>query len=345
MKNIIVFFCLAFSVTVQAQKEKTLAYINAYKELAITEMMRTGVPAAIKLAQGILESQSGESDLAKHSNNHFGIKCKTEWTGEKTYHDDDARGECFRVYTNPAESFKDHSDFLKTRAHYAFLFKIDPTDSEAWAKGLKKAGYATLPTYPQRLLKVIKDYQLDEYSLVAIARLKNGETPDQITTVAVSKPFVPAPVIQEVSLKTKFPAAVMPDPVTTTKNSQYPDGIFTINHAKVIYANAGVSLLALADQHALSLSKLLDYNELPEMDILDTNRLLFLEKKMKKGAADLHLVTTDETLHDICQKEGIRMESLLEYNKLKKGASLSAGEKLYLRPATPATGKLTAKSR
>lgn len=173
MKKIILAICLLVSLSVQAQKQAVEAYINTYKELAITEMLRTGVPASIKLAQGILESQSGESDLAKKSNNHFGIKCKTEWTGDKTYHDDDERGECFRVYPSVADSYKDHSDFLRSRPHYAFLFQLNPTDAEAWAKGLKKAGYATSSTYPQRLLKVINDYHLQQYSLLALERQGN----------------------------------------------------------------------------------------------------------------------------------------------------------------------------
>lgn len=173
MKKIILAICLLVSLSVRAQKQSVEAYINTYKELAITEMLRTGVPASIKLAQGILESQSGESDLAKKSNNHFGIKCKTEWTGDKTYHDDDERGECFRVYPSVADSYKDHSDFLRSRPHYAFLFQLDPTDTEAWARGLKKAGYATSTTYPQRLLKVINDYQLQQYSLLALERQGN----------------------------------------------------------------------------------------------------------------------------------------------------------------------------
>jgi flagellum-specific peptidoglycan hydrolase FlgJ len=173
MKKLVLFSLVLMATAAQAQKEKAEAYVNTYKELAIAEMLRTGVPAAIKLAQGILESQSGESDLAKTSNNHFGIKCKTEWTGARTYHDDDEKAECFRVYATVEESYRDHSDFLKNRPYYADLFKLDPTDYEGWAYGLKKAGYATSPTYPQQLLKVINDYNLQQYSLEALERQKH----------------------------------------------------------------------------------------------------------------------------------------------------------------------------
>ena len=158
------------SLQVTAQLLTTESYIQQYKELAIAEMRRTGVPAAIKLAQAILESQSGKSSLALTANNHFGIKCKTEWTGGRTYKDDDEKGECFRVYASAEQSFIDHSDFLKNRPYYASLFTLDPMDMEAWAYGLKKAGYATSSTYPQSLLKVIKDYQLEKYNAEALGK-------------------------------------------------------------------------------------------------------------------------------------------------------------------------------
>lgn len=147
-----------------AQAQVTLDYINKYKGIAIKEMKRTGIPASITLAQAIVESGSGESILAKQANNHFGIKCKTEWTGEKMYKDDDAKNECFRVYPNAESSFIDHSNFIKNRPYYAALFELDPVDDTAWAYGLKKAGYATEKDYPNSLLKVIDLYELAQYN-------------------------------------------------------------------------------------------------------------------------------------------------------------------------------------
>ncbi len=314
MKKLAFFFLLLSAISVRAQRDKTEAYINTYKELAIAEMIRTGVPAAITLAQGVLESQSGQSDLAKGSNNHFGIKCKPEWTGARMYHDDDLKGECFRVYTTVEESYRDHSDFLKNRPFYTSLFKLDPADHEGWAKGLKKAGYATNPKYPQQLMKVIEDYNLQQYSKEALVRLKTG-----IQTA-------PAPVV----LNTLPQNNGMRD-IVATKTTIFPEGIFTINHSKVIYATAGTSLLSLASQYDVPLARLLDFNELPPMEVLDNNRLIFLEKKLKKGAGDFHIVAEGETLHDISQLEGIRLESLLEYNNLKQGTLLSAGTKIYLK--------------
>lgn len=129
------------SVQMIAQKrEDVIAYITTYKDLAMSEMKRTGLPAAIKLAQGIHETEAGKSDLVRRSNNHFGIKCKSAWTGGKVFHDDDAQGECFRSYGRPEDSYMDHSDFLKNSQRYAFLFDLDPTDYEGWAYGLKKPG-------------------------------------------------------------------------------------------------------------------------------------------------------------------------------------------------------------
>lgn len=349
MKQLVLLFCLAFAFTARAQKEKVMAYIDSYKELAMAEMQRTGVPAAITLAQGILESQWGESPLAKTSNNHFGIKCKTEWTGARTYHDDDEKGECFRVYHSAEESYRDHSDFLKTRPHYAFLFKLDPTDYAGWASGLKKAGYATSPTYPQRLLKLINDYQLQQYSLAALTRnqapvneLSGQSKPvtadpapvaDQPVVAATQKAVQPEPATTAVASNTNSLPAV---PVAVSKRTSYPSGIFAINNTRVIHATEGTSLLSLANQYDIPLSKLMEYNDLPSMDILDTDRLMFIERKPKKGAVDFHVVAEGETLHSICQQEAIRLDSLLEYNRLGRGSNVNAGEKIYLRPATAA---------
>lgn len=371
---------LVFALNVNAQKEKTEQYIQQYSELAIQEMIRTGVPAAIKLAQGILESQSGESDLVKRSNNHFGIKCKTEWTGDKTYHDDDEKGECFRVYPDATASYKDHSDFLKTRPHYNFLFKLDPTNYEAWANGLKKAGYATSPTYPKSLIKVIRDYQLDRFNQMALERsavLAKNYTPatapynapkkdatkqkETITTVLVEETITDDPEEEEEEAVTTTKAtgtntASVPvsaaTPVSTSaaspastplsapedkqetpvkKISAYPEGIFSINQCKVIYANAGISLLALAQQYNITLSKLLEYNEMGNVEILEQDQLIFLEKKQKRGSSDYHVVRQGENLYSIAQTEGVRLENILQYNNISKESTPAPGNKIYLK--------------
>ena len=138
-------------------------YIEKYAPLAVSEMYRSGVPASITLAQGLLESGNGQSELARMSNNHFGIKCHNNWKGGKVYYDDDAKGECFRKYSHPSESYRDHSDFLRYRDRYKFLFDYRVTDYKSWAYGLKKAGYATDPKYPKKLINLIEEYNLQQY--------------------------------------------------------------------------------------------------------------------------------------------------------------------------------------
>lgn len=321
---------------------ETATYINQFKNIAMQEQIRTGVPAAIKLGQAILESQTGKSRLATEANNHFGIKCKTEWRGPKIYHNDDANGECFRVYDNAEASYIDHSNFLKTRTHYSFLFKLDVRDFTSWAFGLKQAGYATNPNYPAQLIKAINDYDLAQYTLIAIEQKKKGidfnitPAPAQATDT----PIKAAPVVQPAPTKELSPAptkevapapakevAPTPTPVSLLENTKV-----TINHTKAVLATKGSSLLAIANQQKISLSKLFEYNELAEMNILDQDRILFLEKKQKYGASEIHTTLGSETLYSIAQKEGIQLSSLLVLNpSLDKDSILPAGQRIKLR--------------
>jgi hypothetical protein len=184
------FFC----ITLAAQKTATLIYIDQYKDIAIKEMKRTGIPASITLAQGIVESNSGESNLALNFNNHFGIKCKTDWKGETTYQDDDTKQECFRVYPNANSSFIDHSNFIKTRPNYAALFQLDPVDDSAWAIGLKKAGYATASDYANKLMKVIDDYELSQFNFPELN--DENDTAASETITVTEKPTVVTKTIE-----------------------------------------------------------------------------------------------------------------------------------------------------
>jgi LysM repeat protein len=324
--TIIIFFIFSGKILFAQSAEVIQKYIDTYKNIAIEEMNRTGVPAAITLAQGIHETSAGQSDLVRKSNNHFGIKCKAEWSGPSVTHDDDARGECFRKYDDPMDSYKDHSDFLRTRSHYAFLFKLDPTDFEAWAYGLKKAGYATNPRYPQILIKLIRDYNLEDYTLIALNRKNDNSNVTLVNTGAsrdVNSQSIPAVSIETVS------------PV------QYPSGLFKINETKVIFISKGTSYLKVAEENEISLSRLFEFNDLhSSLDIAQVDQLLFLQRKRKKGAGEYHIVMQGETLHDIAQNEGIRMESLLGYNFLKYGMQPKAGEKLYLQNDAPSMPKL-----
>jgi LysM repeat protein len=365
MKQCLTIFLATLMLASNAQKEKAYNYIAQYKDIAIAEMQRSGVPASITLAQGILESSYGESDLCKNSNNHFGIKCKTEWNGDKVYHDDDTKQECFRSYPSAAESYKDHSNFLRTRTWYDFLFKLDPTDYVSWAKGLKKAGYATEKDYPQKLIKVINDYNLNQYTLIALNKLPNdnqslASTAKEViyedTTMAPELVIkISSKQLRENQLKRAEglpedsviiinPNVTVAKPVIEKKKANYPEGIFTINHSKVIYAKEGTSLLSLAKQYDISLAKLIEFNDMEEEEILATDKLIFIEKKLTKGATDFHIVKQNETLHDICQTEGVRLEKLAEYNGIKKNMQPAIGEKIYLRTNAPVAPKTMAQT-
>lgn len=183
MKNILtLFICLLCALSVQAQtrNKQYEDYIKKYRDIAVREMKRYHIPASITLAQGLLESGAGQSTLARKSNNHFGIKCGGDWRGPTVSHDDDARGECFRAYKHPEESYEDHSKFLAGRPRYASLFKLKITDYKGWAHGLKKAGYATNPRYAEKLIGIIELYNLHKYDTKdGIKWMKQNPEPHQ----------------------------------------------------------------------------------------------------------------------------------------------------------------------
>ena len=310
-------------------------YIDTYKAIAISEMKRTGVPASITLAQGIHETEAGTSELVRKSNNHFGIKCKEYWAGDKVYHDDDAKGECFRSYTRAFDSYMDHSDFLKNSARYGFLFQLDPTDFEGWANGLRKAGYATNPKYASILIKIINNYHLQDYTLIAMGKMKPEE--EWLASVkSDNSPIITIPAPLET------PVVKIPEPV-----NNYPEGEFKINDTRVVYAKAGTSLLSIADKYDVAFKRLIDFNELKKEDdnSLPSGQLIFLQRKRKTGANEFHLVTEGESLYDICQVEAIRLESLLEYNHLANGMQPAIGERLYLKASAPARPILISATR
>jgi len=220
-------FFLTIPLTTKAQKTATLIYIDQYKDIAISEMKRTGIPASITLAQGIIESNSGESNLALNFNNHFGIKCKTDWKGETTYQDDDTKQECFRVYPNANASFIDHSNFIKNRPNYAPLFQLDPVDDSAWAIGLKKAGYATASDYAFKLMKVIDDYELSQFNFPEL----NDEND---TTIVVKKDTTTIAVIKDTNIAVKKDTIIQIKAATDITNTISNQASLPINNIKGI---------------------------------------------------------------------------------------------------------------
>ncbi|MFN8290355.1 MAG: glucosaminidase domain-containing protein [Chitinophagaceae bacterium] len=336
-KNLFLFFLLFAATSASAQQSDLVRnYISQYKDLAIAEMQRTGVPASIKLAQGINETMAGTSDLVMKSNNHFGIKCKSTWTGETVKHNDDQRGECFRKYPTPEDSYRDHSDFLRANDRYAFLFDLDPTDYAGWAWGLKKAGYATNPKYALSLIKTIEDYNLQEYTLIALGRKTD---PSTILAAADAAPAGTTGIVTA-SVPATGPAK---EPVLETAAadiSSYPKGEFRINETKVVYVPKGTPYLVIAKEYDVDLAKLFEFNDMPRAEEVDKDRLIYLQRKRKTGLNEFHVVKQGETLLDIAQEEAIRLESLMELNWLKDGEMPAIGEQLSLMKKSSATPRL-----
>jgi hypothetical protein len=321
LRNNIFFLFLITSISAKAQNSDVIRrYVDEFKEIAISEMLRTGVPASVTLAQGIHETAAGTSSLVLKSNNHFGIKCKSDWAGESVKHDDDARGECFRKYTTPDNSYRDHSDFLKSNRRYATLFKLDPTDYAGWAHGLKAAGYATNPKYAALLIRLIEDYQLQDYTLIAL-----GTAPQQEAIIAAKTNVTDVPIVAEV------PVAISKQVEKAIEVINYPDGEFKIYETRVIYIKKGTSFLSVATQYDIDLSKIFDFNEIQTTEESAIDQLIYLQRKRKTGSEEFHIVKAGETLHGIAQKEAIRMESLMELNGLALNEMPAVGEQLNLK--------------
>lgn len=327
-------FLIGFVTLLQAQNMTTQQYIDTYKNLAIEEMRRSGVPAAITLAQGVVETQSGNGTLCLQSNNHFGIKCKNTWTGKTIRYDDDAAQECFRVYESARDSYRDHSDFLRSNPRYAFLFQFDGDDYKSWAYGLKQAGYATNKTYPQQLIKIIDDYNLQQYTLIAMGKA----VPEAGNAATDRALYAGAPARRE-------GRASSPENSYGKRAVSYPKGIFEINGRKAIYVQAGTSLIQVANQRNLRLRKLVRFNDLENDNPPAAGMILFLQKKSKKGSRQFHSVANGETMLDVAQAEGIQLRWLRRRNKMHEGEEPAAGQRLTLDGFASAAPRLAKNTR
>ena len=330
-----ILFLTGYSTVTLAQRITPEQYVEQYREIAIREMKRNGVPAAIILAQGILETESGNSDLVKRSNNHFGIKCKSNWNAATVYHDDDEAGECFRAYSNAEDSYRDHSNFLRTNGRYASLFNLDPKDYKGWANGLKKAGYATNPRYPEILIRQIETYQLQQYTYAGTGDIPTFEGmhtagANETMNVDFTESSAPSGPVQEHAAKNSMPAAA------TMVSKIIPFSQTNINGSKAIWVPKNTSLLAIAKDNKIKLSRLLEMNDLKKDGLLAKDQYIFLEKKQKEGDKDFYVVRDGEDLHDVAQANGVLLQSLLEINRLSNNI-VEAGTKIYLRPQSVAT--------
>ncbi len=320
--SIFLTFCAAAALSAAPDKTPQEKYIDKYAPLAVEEMYRSGVPASITLAQGLLESRYGLSELAVKGNNHFGIKCHN-WNGKKMYHDDDRRGECFRVYKTPDESFRDHSDFLRYRDRYKFLFDLDPTDYEGWAHGLKKAGYATDPAYPKKLMKLIEDYDLDEYDKKPKSWKKNGR--DKHGTVDNERPESP------VSIERAKPLERGQREVFHLSFSRQ---MYSLNGVPFVRAREGETYASLAADNNLFLKEILKYNELDGEQPLEPGTVVYVQPKKNRSAKglDKHIVEgDDENLRDISQRYAVKLKKLCRMNGMTPDEKLVDGEVIILR--------------
>jgi LysM repeat protein len=300
----ILFFTGSMAV---GQKMSRPEYIEKYKELAVKQMQASGIPASIILAQACLESGDGNSRLATEGKNHFGIKCHT-WEGPKIYHDDDANGECFRKYGNAEESFKDHSDFLRFRDRYRFLFELKTNDYKGWAQGLKKAGYATNPNYPQMLIKIIEEYNLSQYDNLA---LNIPPTPMEIEAPKEANPIISSELY-------KF---------TLDRELLEKNGVAYIVGSK------NDTYSTLARDYKLFTRELLRFNDLKKEQPIEEGTIIYVEKKKKKAEPLLekHITDAGDTMYELSQRYAIQLKYLYKMNNMKSGSEPEAGQIIKLR--------------
>lgn len=277
----------------QGRNKLYLEYIKKYDDMAVEEMRKYKIPASITLAQGLLESGAGQSKLARQGNNHFGIKCG-DWTGPSMRANDDARNECFRKYKSAKESYEDHSKFLANRARYSDLFKLRITDYKGWAKGLKKAGYATDPQYANRLIAIVEEYELYKYD----SKSKKTTSKKQAAATATE-----------------------------------PHKLYLTNDLVYVLVSDGDTFKSLSKELGISERKLIRYNDLHKGYTLTAGDMIYLKEKKKKAdkAHTVHIVGDGDSMHGISQLYGIRLKSLYQMNKKDPDYIPSIGDRLRLR--------------
>lgn len=321
-------------------------YLNRYSALAVSEMRRTGIPASITLAQGMLESDYGRSSLARKGNNHFGIKCHNDWNGDKMYHDDNRKGECFRVYASVEDSYRDHSDFLVTGSRYRDLFRLSSTDYRAWAHGLKKAGYATDPNYPSLLIRKIEDYRLHAYDVgygvpaasvqpVTTAQPKgqqSSQQPSQQPAQQTASQTIPQP---------STPAQKPPDTTRTNSATQAPIKVISLSKSRVqenngvryIVAQGGDTFGSLAEEFQLLEWEISRYNDLAPGADIQPGQIIYLQPKKNKAAEGnaIYVAKDGDTMFSISQKYAVKLSSLYKMNVMEDGTECVPGQKIRIR--------------
>lgn len=333
------FMLISIVLFSQSRDQRYRSYINNYKQLSIDCMRDYGIPASIKLAQALIESDAGGSRLATVANNHFGIKCKSDWKGQTISHDDDAAGECFRKYNSAYDSYIDHSEFLSNSSRYDFLFDYQTDDYKSWAKGLKSAGYATNPAYADMLIKVIEEYELynlDKGGEVGVSKEEQQQPEPQLTVVTV------APMQQAAVVTTSKSALVerniydgakaLPGDFAVLKTS--PVTTYRNNNVAFIIAENNDTFDSIAAKTGKSKKSLMAYNQITkEPEEITQGTIIYVAAKKSKAANGhiSHSVARGETLHYVSQLYGMRIEKLAELNNFDANYTIKQGQRLRLR--------------
>ena len=303
MKQVLIVFILLTDFIYGQPTLTPEDYIASFKDDAIKEMYLHKVPACITLAQGMLESGCGNSPLCRNANNHFGIKCHKEWGGDSYIMNDDEENECFRKYEKALDSYSDHSLFLFSRSRYASLFELSINDYKGWCYGLKQAGYATDPKYPERLIELIERYNLQELNSIET-------TPKQTLPIA-----------------------------STIKSEMTIREVYRFNHVRFVIAKENDSYYKISHDFNIELDQLLTFNDFSKTDKIQYGQKIYIQKKRRRALEPYHVVQKNETLKSISQLHGIRLNMLCKKNKLKPEDKLKIGDVLFLRQRKPTTQK------
>lgn len=306
-------------IPLAAQKISRAEYLECYRHIAAEHMEKYGIPASIKMAQGMLESDNGNSRLAREANNHFGIKCKSDWTGMTIAHDDDDKGECFRSYASAEESWIDHSEFLDKGQRYQFLFDLDPMDYKAWAHGLRQAGYATNPRYPEMLITIIEENEL--------YLLDRGQSIPLSDIIAREEARKPEPDYELLASE-----QVDADNFVIAMFNHNGYEIYSNNGSKFIVAREGDDLAKISWLFGIPAKKLRRFNDLTAAQNITQGNMVYIQPKNSRsdGGHVIHTVKEGETLHSISQLYGIKMKPLARRNGYAATVNLFPGQQIKL---------------
>ena len=302
-------------------------YINMWKDEAIYQMVMHKIPASITLAQGILESGDGNSRLAREGNNHFGIKCHNDWTGDRIYEDDETKGECFRQYNNARDSYEDHSAFLQ-RKRYESLFKLDTDDYKGWAKGLRECGYATNPKYPQLLIGIIEEFKLHEFDEQGLEFIRKNKIPTRSSGVESTPSTVQ---VKEPKPTKHKPSKDKHDERAEINISHQHEVLLSDNRIKYVIAKEGDTQESIAADFDLNAWIIRKFNDLGENEKIKAGEVIYLQPKRNRCNTDKYVLTKGESLRDVSQKFGVKLKKLRKYNHLGEGQEPQSGATIQLR--------------